>query len=304
MDKLSSVGVFVRAAETRNFSEAGRQLGSSSSAVGKAISRLEERLGVRLFHRSTRSVTLTSEGQMFLARCLRVLDELEAAEVELSAGQSPRGLLRISLPIASTLLAPVLGSFMREYPDIRLDLDFTDRIVDVIEGGFDIVLRTGDAGDSRLVSRVLGYYSPKLVASPRYLRSRGSPVAAADLARHDCLVHRFPSTGKVDPWLMVEAGTPVEVALNVLVTASAVEPLVDMVTQGLGIAYLPDFLVDAQVESGELVEVLPGRVIDRKVFRALWPSGRNLSPKVRVLVDYLAESLLPSGAEVGRTSST
>ena len=296
MDKLSSVNVFVRAAEARNFSEAGRQLGSSSSAVGKAISRLEEQLGVRLFHRSTRSVTLTSEGQMFLTRCLRVLDELEAAEVELAAGQSPRGLLRVSLPIASTLLAPVLGAFMREYPDIRLELDFTDRIVDVIDGGFDIVLRTGDASDSRLVSRVLGYYSPRLVAAPRYLKSRGSPVVAGDLARHDCLVHRFPSSGKVDTWLLVEDGRPVQVTLNVLVTASAVEPLIDMVTQGLGIAYLPDFLVAGLVASGQLVEVLPGRVLDRKVFRALWPSGKNLSPKVRVLVDFLARNLLPAGA--------
>lgn len=294
MDKLAAVNVFVRAAETRNFSEAGRQLGSSSSAVGKAISRLEERLGVRLFHRSTRSVTLTAEGQMFLARCTRVLDELEAAEIELAAGQSPRGLLRISLPLVGTLLVPVLGAFMREYPEIRLDLDFTDRIVDVIDGGFDVVLRTGDSGDSRLVSRVLGYYTPLLVASPRYLKSRGVPGAPGDLGRHDCLTHRFPSTSRVDPWLLVNGSTPTEVELNVVATATAVEPLIDMVLQGLGIAYVPDFLVAGRLRTGELAEVLVGHVIDRKVFRALWPSGKNLSPKVKVLVEFLARHLFPT----------
>lgn len=294
MDKLAAVNVFVRAAETRNFSEAGRQLGSSSSAVGKAISRLEERLGVRLFHRSTRSVTLTAEGQMFLARCTRVLDELEAAEIELAAGQSPRGLLRISLPLVGTLLVPVLGAFMREYPEIRLDLDFTDRIVDVIDGGFDVVLRTGDSGDSRLVSRVLGYYTPLLVASPRYLKSRGVPGAPGDLGRHDCLTHRFPSTSRIDPWLLVNGSTPTEVELNVVATATAVEPLIDMVLQGLGIAYVPDFLVAGRLRTGELAEVLVGHVIDRKVFRALWPSGKNLSPKVKVLVEFLARHLFPT----------
>lgn len=296
MDKLGSVSVFVRAAETRNFSEAGRQLGSSSSAVGKAISRLEQRLGVRLFHRSTRSVTLTAEGQMYLARCTRVLEELEAAEIELAAGQSPRGLLRISLPLVATLLAPVLGAFMREYPEIRLELDFTDRIVDVVEGGFDLVLRTGDSSDSRLVSRVLGYYSPLLVASPRYLRSRGVPRLPGDLARHDCLTHRFPSTGKIDPWLLARGGSPIEVELNVVATASAVEPLIDMVVQGLGIAYVPDFLVVGRLMAGDLVEILPGHVFDRKVFRALWPSGKNLLPKVRVLVEFLARHLFPAGS--------
>lgn len=296
MDKLASIGVFVKAAETRNFSEAGRQLGSSSSAVGKAISRLEERLGVRLFHRNTRSVALTAEGQMFLVRCTRVIDELEAAEIELAAGQSPRGLLRISLPIVGTLLVPVLGAFMREYPEVRLDLDFTDRIVDVIDGGFDVALRTGDSSDSRLVSRVLGYYLPRIVASPRYLKSRGIPGVPSDLERHDCLTHRFPSTGKIDPWLMVDGDLPIEVALNVIATASAVEPLIDMVVQGLGIAYVPDFLVAGLLRSGELVEILPGHVIDRKVFRALWPSGKYLSPKVRVLVEFLSKHLFPTNS--------
>ena len=293
MDNLASISAFVRAAETRNFSEAARQLGMSSSAIGKAVSRLEDRLGVRLFHRSTRSATLTAEGQLFLARCMKIQAELEAAEVELSAGRSPRGLLRVSLPMVGTFLTPVLSAFIREYPEIRLDLDISDRIVDVIDDGFDVVLRTGEGSDSRLVSRVLGYYRPMLIASPGYLKARGTPVKPGDLARHAAVVHRFPSTGKVDPWLLQEEGEPIEVPLDVLATASAVEPLVDMAIRAVGIAYVPDFFASPHLKSGALVEVLPGFVGDRKVFRALWPSGKNLSPKVRVLVDYLSSHLFP-----------
>lgn len=181
MDRLGSVDAFVRAAELRNFSEVGRQLGISSSAVGKAISRLEERLGVRLFHRSTRSITLTPEGQLFLSRCLRIVDELEAAESELSAASSPKGQLRVSMPLVETLLLPVLSSFVREYPDIRLELDFSDRMVNVIDEGFDVVVRTGEATDSRLMTRALGYYTPLIVAAPAYLSRRGVPKVPDDL---------------------------------------------------------------------------------------------------------------------------
>jgi len=298
-DKLGSVNAFVRAAETRNFSEAGRQLGISSSAVGKAISRLEERLGARLFHRSTRSVTLTPEGQLFLSRCLRIMEELEAAEAELSAGTSPRGQLRVSLPLVGTLLMPVLGSFVREYPDIRLELDFTDRLVDVIDEGFDVVLRTGEASDSRLVTKTLGYYSPMVVASPGYLSRCPPPKDPQDLFNHACLLHRYPSTGKIDRWTFRKDASAVELELPPLLTASAVEPLIELAEQGLGLAYVPSFLLRERLKSGSLVAVLTHQATDRKVFRAVWPSGRHLSPKIRAFVDYMSKHLFP---EAGRSS--
>ncbi|MGO1252808.1 MAG: LysR family transcriptional regulator, partial [Alcaligenes aquatilis] len=144
MDSLNSFVVFVQVAEVRSFVAAGRLLGVSASAVGKSVARLEEKLGVRLFHRSTRSVSLTAEGSLFLERSRRILAEIEAAEQELSqATTMPHGRLRVSLPLVSSLLLPVLGEFMREYPEIELDLDFSDRLVDVIEEGFDAVVRTG-----------------------------------------------------------------------------------------------------------------------------------------------------------------
>ncbi|QET05287.1 LysR family transcriptional regulator [Cupriavidus pauculus] len=293
MDKLGSVDAFVKAAEIRNFSEVGRQLGISASAVGKAISRLEQRLGVRLFHRSTRSITLTPEGQLFLSRCQRIVEELEAAEAELSAASSPKGQLRVSLPLVGALLLPVLSSFIREYPDIRLELDFSDRMVNIIDEGFDVVLRTGDAADSRLVTRALGYYTPQIVAAPAYLSRRGVPASPDDLLRHACLLHRYPSTGKVDRWLLREGDNVREMDLPALLTVNTVEPLIEMAEQGHGLAYIPNFLVRRQLEDGRLVTVLSDYATDRKVFRAVWPSGRHMSPKIRVFVDYMARHLFP-----------
>src|SRR5471032_2587307 len=201
MDSLSGISMFVQVAETRSFTEAGRLLGVSSSAVGKSIARTEERLGVRLFHRSTRSVTLTAEGALFLERCRRILGEVEAAEAELSgAVGSPRGRLRISTPQLSGLIMPALDAFMQQYPDIALDIDLSDRMVDVIEEGFDAVIRTGEQLDSRLVSRRLGSCGQVMVASPAYLAQRGVPQHPRELAQHSCLLHKFPATGKLERW--------------------------------------------------------------------------------------------------------
>jgi DNA-binding transcriptional LysR family regulator len=173
MDSLGSLNVFVRAAEARNFTVAGRQLGVSSSAIGKAVARMEARLGVRLFHRSTRSITLTAEGALFLERCRRIFSEIEAAELELSqTRETPSGALRVGLPMSGTLMMPTLVAFMSAYPEITLDLDFSDRVVDVIEEGFDAVVRFADVGDSRLMSRALGTYCRRLVAAPAYLVQR------------------------------------------------------------------------------------------------------------------------------------
>lgn len=148
MDKLNGITVFVQVAESRSFVAAGRLLGVSASAVGKSIARMEEKLGARLFHRNTRSINLTSEGSLFLERCRRVLNELEAAEQELSGSrETPRGKLRISLPLLGNVLFMQLSRFMQRYPEIQLELDFTDRLVDVVEEGFDAVVRTGQLND-------------------------------------------------------------------------------------------------------------------------------------------------------------
>lgn len=293
MDSLGALNAFVQAAETRSFTVAGRQLGVSSSAVGKAVARLEDRLGVRLFHRSTRAITLTPEGRLFLERCRRIFCEMEAAELELSQSRAhPGGVLRVSLPLVGMLMMPSLSAFMRAWPDIELDLDFTDRLVDVIEEGFDAAIRTGDPDDSRLMTRSLGTFRYRLVGAPGYFERYGVPRSPADLASHRCLRHRYPSTGKLEEWCLAdEDGTPVETMARASVS-STIEPLVYMAEHGLGLACLPDFAVRDRLATGALVSVLDDAVRHTGTFRILWPSSRHLSPKLRVFVDFMAENLL------------
>jgi DNA-binding transcriptional LysR family regulator len=292
MDSLGSLNAFVQAAEMRNFTAAGQKLGVSSSAISKAVARLEERLGVRLFHRSTRTVTLTPEGALFLERCRRIFCEVEAAELELSqTREAPRGRLRVSLPLVGMLMMPTLAAFMRAWPEIELDLDFTDRLVDVIEEGFDAVVRTGEVSDSRLMTRALGTFRYRLVGSPSYFAEHGKPRTQADLSAHRGLRHLYPSTGKIEDWPLQGKGGSTVADIPTAAVASAIEPLIYLAEQGLGIACLPDFAISDQLAAGTLASVLDGTVKHTGTFRILWPSSRHLSPKLRVFVDYMGENL-------------
>jgi len=295
MDSLGSLNAFVRAAETRSFTVAGRQLGVSSSAIGKSVARMEERLGVRHLHRSTRSIALTAEGALFLERCRRIFSEIEAAELELSqTHEAPRGTLRVGLPLVGMLMIPTLAAFMRTYPEIMLDLDFSDRIIDVIEEGFDAVVRFADAGDTRLMSRALGTYRRRLVAAPAYLAAKGVPKTPDDLKAHACLHHRFPTSRRFEQWPLPPEQAGVEIELPKTAVASTLEPLIYMAEQGLGIAYLPDFAIGRQLREGLLVTVLDDYTDRSGPLRVLWPSSRHLAPKLRAFVDFLAANLIPA----------
>ncbi|MGR2660367.1 LysR family transcriptional regulator [Chromobacterium haemolyticum] len=181
MEKMSGIELFAHIAQQGSLVAAGRQLGISASAAGKGLARLEARLGARLVQRSTRRLTLTTAGEQYLQRCLRILDEVEAAERELQQGQAaPRGRLKVGLPHECGVLAPHLASFMQSYPEIELDLDYSDRLVDVIGEGFDVVIRGGEPGDSRLSARRLGAYRMRLVAGlHRAPPTGGRTVASA-----------------------------------------------------------------------------------------------------------------------------
>lgn len=292
MDSLSGFTVFVQVAETRSFVAAGRLLGVSASAIGKSVARLEEKLGVRLFHRSTRSITLTAEGMLFLERSRRILSEIEAAELELSqATGAPRGRLRVSLPLVSSLVLPILGEFMRLYPDIELDLDFTDRLVDVIEEGFDAVVRTGNPADSRLSARKLGSFQSMLVASPDYLWRRGIPTVPTDLLEHSCLHYRFPHNGKLEAWPLRRAASEPDLQLPTSMICNNIETRVCFALQGLGIAFLPDFSIRELLVDGRLRPVLSNHTARAGTFHVLWPGSKHPSPKVRALVDFLCERM-------------
>lgn len=291
MDNLNGIVAFVRTAETLSFVEAGRKLGISASAVGKAIAKLEASLGVRLFHRTTRRVSLTHEGQHFHERCHRILEELRDAEAMLSkAAQTPRGRLRVSLPVIGyRFLLPVLPAFSARYPDVELDLDFNDRIVDVVEGGFDAVIRSGLLTDSSLMSRRLGPFRFVLCASPEYVARTGQPRTVAELVEHDCVRYRFPTTGRLQPWTFGDDDEPPR--LRTSMTCNNMEALRGAVIAGFGIGFVPDFLVRDALACGSLVTVLDDLAIPPGQFSVLWPSSRQLSPKLRVFVDFMCERL-------------
>jgi DNA-binding transcriptional LysR family regulator len=291
MDSLSTIVSFVRAADLQGFAAAGRALGISSSAVGKNVARLEQQLGVRLFHRTTRQVRLTQEGALFHARCRRILDELADAQAMLqSAVATPRGRLRVSLPVIGyRFLLPMLPAFKARYPEIDLELDFNDRLVDVVEEGFDIVIRSGALDDSPLVARRLGPFRFLLVAAPAYLAARGTPRQPAELAQHACLRYQFASSGRIEDWKL--QGLPEQ--LPTALVCNNMEAMLGAATAGMGIAWMPDFLAHDALRRGELVQVLADQPRVAGQFSALWPSSRQLSPKVRAFVDFAAEHLFP-----------
>lgn len=292
MDSMSGISMFVQVAETRSFTAAGRQLGVSSSAVGKAIARMEERLRVRLFNRSTRSITLTAEGTVFLEHCRRILSEVDAAEAELSGlAGNPRGRLRVGTPQLGGLMMPVFDGFMERYPEIELDIEMSDRMVDVIEDGFDAVIRTGELNDSRLTARRLGSCSYVLVASPTYFKRHGVPTGPRELEGHFCLLHKWTSTGKLDRWHLRFDASESELVLRETMTSNTIEPLAHAAILGRGIACLPAFLVQDALQCGQLITVLDDYVDREVVFWILWPASRYASPKLRVFIEYISEHL-------------
>jgi DNA-binding transcriptional LysR family regulator len=294
MDSLNALSVFVRAAETRSFTDAGRRLSVSSSAVGKTISRLEDRLGVRLFHRNTRSITLTPEGELFLESCRRIFSEINKIELELSQSKAtPKGRLKVSLPDIGMLMMPTLHGFMREYPEIQVDAEFTDNLIDVVEGGYDAVIRSGAQTDSRLMSRRLGSYRLEIVGSPSYFARHGMPATPDDLESHACLHHRYPSSGKLQRWPFAKSGPYADIGLPVSAAVTTIEPLVSLAELGVGLACVPDFAVRRQIAEGSLVRVLDEYVEHIGVLSAVWPASQHRSPKLRAFVDYMAEHLLP-----------
>ncbi len=288
MDRFSGLESFVRAADLLSFAEAGRALGISASAVGKNVARLEQQLGLRLFHRTTRQVRLTQEGTLFHERCRRILDELHDARAAMqAAAETPRGRLRVSLPtIGYRFLLPVLPEFQARYPEVELDLDFNDHLVDVVEAGLDVVIRSGELADSRLVARRLGPFRFILAASPTYLAERGLPLTPADLAGHSSLRYRFLNSGKLEEWTL--PGLP---AMPISLVCNNMEAMLGAAVSGLGLAYMPDFLARDALARGELQQVLAEQLTHSGQFSALWPSSRQLSPKVRAFVDFASERL-------------
>jgi DNA-binding transcriptional LysR family regulator len=293
MDKLTGMLAFVKTAELGSFVAAGRALEISASAVGKGVARLEQEVGVRLLQRSTRRIQLTAEGHLFHERCRRILDDLDDAQAILSQSrEAPRGRLRVSAPIVGYhFLIPLVPGFLAQHPEVELDINFSDRAVDLIEEGIDVAIRSGDLRDSRLVSRPLQAFRLLLCAAPAYLAQHGTPLAVHDMARHACVRFRHPDSGKLLDWPWREMGAGPEPRLRTVLACNNIEAVLGATLRGIGIACLPDFLVREALADGRLVSVLEPHLGPARQFRALWPSSRHLSPKVRVFVDHLGARL-------------
>ncbi len=290
VDSLAALRAFVAAAEARSFKAAGQGLGVSSSAIGKSISKLETQLATTLFHRTTRTLSLTEAGSLFLVRARRMLDELRAAEAELAeVSGSPQGRLRVGLPLSGTLLTKAFATFVAEHPLVELDLDYSDRLADVIDEGFDVVIRSGDTGDSRLLHKTLIRFSWRLVASPAYVTKYGRPMGCHDLSKHICLRQKL-SSGRMLPWVLQSApGFDVPASL----TATVIDPLFDLTRAGAGIASLPDFMVREALADGSLVTVLETEMGHAGVLTMLWPASCFRVPKVRAFVDWIVHHIQP-----------
>lgn len=292
-DRLSGIREFVTVVEAGSFAAAALRLNLSRSAVGKAVARLEARLGTRLCQRTTRVLSLTEDGLAFYERCTRALSELEQAELALESGRlEPAGRVRVSVPvvIGRRCVAPVLFDVARQYPALVLEVSFTDRPVDLIEEGYDLAVRNGALPDDPgLMSRALVRQRMAVCASPAYLETHGRPAALTDLSSHQAIDYANPRYTR--SWLFPGAGgTTAEIAMKGRIRLDDLEAIGDAAAAGLGLAWLPCWLIRERVARGELVRLFDGPAMEFTT-SALWPRAPFLPLRVRVLIDALAARL-------------
>lgn len=281
---------FVSAAQSLSFTAAALELGVTSSAVGKSVTRLEARLGVKLLHRTTRRLVLTAEGEAYLASCMRVMDELAETQGFLTTGQqAPVGRLRIDLPAAfgRRHILPTLIDMAVRYQQLDLSVSFSERLVDIVNEGVDLVVRIGVLkDDADIVARKLGSQSLLICATPAYLQAHGAPQAPDDLLHHDCIVGWRNGSRKT--WMLNdEKGQTHEHEVRVKHEVGDGEMLLNLTLAGGGLAQLPTWLVQTPVEQGLLVPVLEAYAGAEMPINVIWPRTRYLQPKVRMVVDEL-----------------
>ncbi len=287
---LASLRLVVHVADTGSLVAAGRELGISASAVGKALARLEEKLDARLFHRSTRSLAPSEEGVMVLGRARAILAETAALRDDLAERRrAPRGRIRLSLPLVAEPFLGALAAFLKTYDDVQLDLDFSDHQVDVVADGYDAAIRSGAVRDTRLIATRLGRFRMQLAAAPSYLEAHGTPRTEEELLKHRCVLFRYAFDGRLGDW-------PIHPDLNrqlrPTVVSNNLEARVAITAAGVGVGLLPDFAIRRHVRDGSLVPILPevGQSVDLTMIR---PSHRHEPPKMKALAKFMRERLSP-----------
>lgn len=301
MDILHSMRLFSEVVDAGSFSAAGRKFGLAASSVSRQVGSLEDTLGARLLNRSTRKLSLTEAGRIYNERVRLIIADVEDANRSVSHLEAvPRGLLRVNGPTVFGRLhiAPHLPEFLRQYPEIDIDLTLTDHFVDVIEEGSDVVVRVGGLSDSSLFARRLAPNRRVLCASPAYLNANGRPQKPADLTDHTCIVYRLRSTTGVWHICCGESGAKEQVQVKGRLSANNAEALHEAVLGDLGISLLPIWLVGQDLQEGRLERVLPtleaDLTKDETSIHAIYPHKRLLSAKVRAFVDFLVEKYQPT----------
>lgn len=290
MDRLAGMGSFVAVAETGSFSAAAKRLGLSRAVVGKRVAALEKAMGAQLLNRTTRQVKITGPGAEFYERCRKIVDEFATAGHELARNQvEPEGIVKLNAPMSfgQLHLAPALLDFMERYPNIVIHLALTDRFVDVVAEGYDLVVRIGDLDDSSLISRHLAPVRRVLCASPDYVQTSGMPGSPADLAGHRVLHYGWHRTGT--RWDLVNSNGSTSLNVSVGYCANNGEVLAAAAVAGRGITLLPTFIVGADLQLGRLVRILPDYEATTVGLHALWPPSRLQPTRVRKLIDFLVE---------------
>jgi DNA-binding transcriptional LysR family regulator len=289
MDRLDEIAAFAAVAEARSFTQGARKLGVSSAQVSKLIARLENRLGARLLNRTTRDVSLTDTGRAYLERARQLLEDFEVLEGSVRDQVGPRGTLKISAPVSfgARQLVPALLDFAAAYPEVSLDVSSTDRMVNLVEEGFDCAVRIGKLGDSSLVARKLAAVRLVTCASPEYLARAGTPTSLADLAQHEAII----DTNSPEPslWRFGEPGERGDVRVRGRLRFNGAEACVAAARAGLGVTRTPAFAAAEDLRAGRLVPLLCGYEPELIHVHAVYPHARHLAAKVRAFVDFLAK---------------
>ena len=290
--RWDGISEFVYVAEYASFTRAAKELGISTAQVSRQISALEKRLSIKLLYRTTRKVSLTEEGRVFYQHCRSVLDGLDAAEQAVSNLQSkPQGRIKLTAPVTygEQQLLPLVNDFMVQYSDIEVTAFLSNQKIDLIDGGYDLAIRIGKLSDSTMMAKKLSHRTNFVCAAPAYLKKYGVPNSLTELSQHNCLL------GTRDYWHFIENGKNADKEKNLRVSGrvqyNSGHSLVDAALKGLGIVQLPDYYVQKYLASGELVSLLDDYREPEESIWAIYPHNRHLSPKIRLLVDYLAERL-------------
>lgn len=293
MKDLNSLKTFVRVAQNLSFKEAAANLGLTPSAVSKTITRLESELGVVLLQRTTRSVGLTDDGQLFFKNCKQILGEIDQAENLLSrAASGPHGRLKIHMTegLGRRVVMPLMNHFFQSHPMITMITEMSDRVVDMANEGFDIDIRIGDVADSRVVARKLGQVKFILCASPQYLKNFGTPRHPADLEKHNCLAYSHIHTGRLREWRFMDGGKEITQTVSGSLQANNSEALLVAAISGLGIVNVSQFIAHEAIAAGSVVPILQNFSAPGPDVHMVYLKSSNVPQKVRAFVDFLMQS--------------